>query len=233
MHELKKACDFLSSIGWLTKHPSAFRKLLLSRCRLHVLQKGATVYSIGDRPDGIYGVASGQLAVEMAPNEQGPHIIHTLRPGAWFGEAAFLGDESRLVTVVATRPSHCLYLPRSELEEIAKADPDTWRRVGQLLFLQFQLALSALDDLTLKRPDQRIAAMLLRLAGIRNSDRADDPTPEVDVTHKDIAEISCLSRSTVASHLDEMQVAGLISRGYGHVTLLDPTALRQLAVRRI
>ncbi|MGD9714778.1 MAG: helix-turn-helix domain-containing protein [Thermomicrobiales bacterium] len=43
--------------------------------------------------------------------------------------------------------------------------------------------------------------------------------------------MSCLSRSTVASHLEEMQVVGLISRGYDHVTILDPPALRQLAVR--
>lgn len=232
MQDLVKASELLNSIGWLSKQPSAFRRLLLSRCRLQVLKKGAIVYRIGERPDGIYGVASGQLAVEIAPNEQGPHIIHLFRPGAWFGEAALFGDETRLVSVSATRTSHCLFLPRFDLEEIAKAYPDTWRRLGQILVLDLQLAFGALDDLTLKHPDQRIAAILLRLAGIRSIDHHDDPTPEIDVTHKDIAEISCLARSTVASHLDEMQVAGLISRGYGHIKLLDPPALRRRAASK-
>lgn len=228
MQQLVQARDFLDSVGWLAKRPTAFRKLLLSRCRLHVLEKGTIVYRIGDATDGIYGVASGRLAVEIAPNEQGPHRVHTLRPGSWFGEAAFFGDGSRLVTVVATRPSHCLHLPRFELEEIAKADPNTWRWLGNLLFLQLQIALGALDDLTLRRPDQRIAAILLRLAGIRHQDMADDPTPEVDVTQMDLAEIATLSRTTIGEQLDDMQAAGLISRGYGHLTILNPSALRRI-----
>lgn len=228
MQQLEQARDFLESAGWLAKRPSPFRKVLLSRCRLHILEKGSVVYRIGDAPDGIYGVASGRLAVEMAPNEQGPHLVHSFRPGSWFGEAAFFGDGSRLVTVVASQPSHCLHLPRFELEEIAKADPNTWRWLGHLLFLQLRLALSALDDLTLRRPDQRIAAILLRLAGVRHQDIAEDSTPEVDVTQKELAEIAGLSRTTVGEHLDDMQKARLISLGYGHLTLLDPPGLRRL-----
>ena len=228
MQQLANARDFLGSVGWLAHRPSAFRKLLLSRCRLHVLEKGAIVYRIGDAPDGVYGVASGRVSVEIAPHEQDPHLIHSLGPGSWFGEAAFFGECERLVTIVATRPSHCLHLPRFEIDEIAKADPNTWRWLGNLLFVQFQAALTAIDDLKIRRPDQRIAAILLRLAGIRHQQNVEDMTPEVDATQKDLAEISSLSRTTVGECLDQLQAAGLIARGYGHLTLLDPAALRRL-----
>jgi CRP/FNR family cyclic AMP-dependent transcriptional regulator len=228
MEQLLKARHFLGEVGWLAERPVEFRKAVLSRCRLSVLEKGASLYRIGDFPDGIYGVASGGIAAEIAPNESGPHFLHVFRAGSWFGEAALFDDGPRLVTMVATRPSQCLHLPRFELREIASMDPNTWRWLGVLSVAQLKLALGIIADLMIRPPGPRIAAILLRLAGVRLKSKLDGNSLELDVTQKELAHISNLSRATVGNQLDQMQADGLIRRNYGHLTLLDPSALRRL-----
>lgn len=122
---------------------------------LSVLEKGAALYRIGDFPDGIYGVASGGIAAEIAPNESGPHFLHVFRAGSWFGEAALFDDGPRLVTMVATRPSHRLHLPRFELREVASMDPNTWRWLGVWSVAQLKLALGIIADLMIPPPGSK------------------------------------------------------------------------------
>ena len=228
MEQLQTARHLLSQVGWLAEVPADFAGHVLSKCRLSILEKGASVYRVGEPPDGLYGLAKGTCAMEMAPNESGPNPLHIARPGTWFGEAALFPNRERrrLVTVIATQTSHCLYLPTSELENIAESDPNTWRWLGLLAAMHFRNAIGALDDLAIRRPQQRIAAILLRLANARLVDNPLDPTPVLDLTQKDLAQLSNLSRAAVGAHIEEMRQDGLINSSYGQLTILDAARLR-------
>ena len=228
MEQLHTARQLLSRVGWLAEVPKDFADTVLSNCRLLILEKGSTVYRVGEPPDGLYGLAKGACAMDMAPNEIGPNPLHIARPGTWFGEAALLHarDRVRLVSVIATRPSHCLYLPNSEWEHIAESDPNAWRWLGVLAAIHFRNTLGALDDLAIRKPRQRIAAILLRLANARLAGNALDPTPVLDLTQKDLAQLSNLSRAALGDHLEEMRRDGLIESSYGQVTILDTVGLR-------
>ena len=228
MDQLHNARQLLSQVGWLAEMPNEFANNVLSRCRLFVLERGSTVYRVGEPPDGLYGLAKGTCAMDMAPNESGPNPLHIARPGTWFGESALFPhrDRLRLVTIIATRPTHCLHLPTAEWEQIAENDPSAWRWLGLLSAIHFRNTLGALDDLAIRRPRQRIAAILLRLANARLADNALDPTPVLDVTQKDLAQLSNLSRAALGDHLEEMRRNGLIESSYGQVTILDTAGLR-------
>ena len=228
MEQLRTAQQLLSRVGWLADVPTDFADHVLSRCKLTVLEKGSTLYRVGEPADGLYGLAKGTCVVEMAPNESGPIPLHIARPGTWFGEAAiFLTREpSRLVTVIATQTSSFLHLSNSEIENIAARDAKTWRWLGLLAAMHFREALGALDDLTLRRPRQRIAAILLRLANSRRVDNPLDPTPSIQLTQNDLAHLSNLSRAAIGAHLEDMRQDGLILCSYGQLTILDAARLR-------
>ncbi len=220
------ARNALSSIGWLAETSEKFSAALLAKSTFQQVARGDTVYLSGDPSDGLYGVVSGCFAYEVAPNEIGPHSIHFLRGGFWFGEAEIFDGRENIGTVIATRASSYLHVPRWAIVELAKQDTDTWRWIGQLGGQHLELAIGAIDDSLRRKPGERLVAVLLRLGGVRHRDLPWEPQPEIDIAQSDLALMATLARSSVVSHLDRLEAAGLISRSYACIKLLDPERLR-------
>ena len=44
-------------------------------------QPGETIFSVGDPPGGIFGLTSGALEISIAPEKQGPYLVHFAGPG--------------------------------------------------------------------------------------------------------------------------------------------------------
>ena len=214
--------------GWLAQAPAALRDQLLSLARIRDVARHDVVYRIGDTPDGLFGVLSGGFAFEVAPHERGPTFVHLFHAGAWFGEAELFDGRPRIATIRAAQRSKLLYLPLAALRDLAATDPDVWRLLGILSANQLQLALGGVDDLMIRDPGQRIAAILLRLASIRLSDgEADDPERDIGITQDALAAIANVSRATVAQHLSDFERGGLVTCTYGHVRILDSGMLRR------
>lgn len=226
--EYEAACRFLSSQGWLAKIPAILRGEILKQCALYDVQRGARVCEIGAPPSGVWGVVSGGFAVEFATDEHGPHFAHIFRPGMWFGECEIFEQRAQFVTVVATRPSRCLRLPAAAPDAIAREHPSVWRYIAILTGAHVADALGALSDSTIRDVDARLAAILLRLTGLRLHERLSDPEPELDVTQHELALLANLSRATVHEALVRMESAGRVKRSYGRIRILDTAGLRAM-----
>lgn len=224
--KVDEARAFLMRRGWLRGTPPRFADALLSRCQLRSAESGVAVYRIGAPCDGLYGVVSGGFAFEIAPYERGPNLAHFFRPGFWFGEAEIFDAQPQIATIVATRDSTYFHLSLSELRGLVSEEPETWRWIGQLCAQHLELTLGVIDDQMLRDPGERITAILLRLADVRQADNPDDPNPEIDVTQSDLAQLANLSRAAVVSKLQVLEREGLIVRSYGRVTLLGTGAMR-------
>jgi CRP-like cAMP-binding protein len=109
---------------------------------------------------------------------------------------------------------------------VARDHPLLWRYLGLLAGAHVADALGAISDNTIREPAARIAAILLRLAGVRVHEHLSDRQPELDLTQEDLALLANISRTTVSEHLAEMETGGLISRAYGRLRIVDPYRLR-------
>jgi CRP-like cAMP-binding protein len=119
--------DIVSRQGWLSYAPPPFRRIVLERCKLQVLKAGATIYSVGDPPGGMFGLVSGSFAISIAPGERGPYIAHAAQPGTWFGEGSAFTEHPRQIGLSVSRDSEVLSLPLPAIREIVAADPGAWR----------------------------------------------------------------------------------------------------------
>jgi CRP-like cAMP-binding protein len=220
--------DTIRYHGWLNYISDELRQAVLDRCPVRSAAAGDIVFRIHDPSDGVYGVVSGAFAFEVAPAERGPQLVHTFTAGTWVGEAEIFTNRARLGTLVALRSSEYLHLPMALIEQLATEGINIWRGLGALAGLYVELALTAIDDLTIRPPKERVAAILLRLAGARLSDVPDDPTPTVRITQADLAKIANTSRSTIVRVLAEFDANGCIENRYGNVKLVDCRALREM-----
>ena len=220
--------DIVSRQGWLSYAPSPFRRTVLDRCKLQVLKAGATIYSVGDPPGGMYGLASGSFAISIAPGERGPYVAHAAQPGTWFGEGSAFTDHPRRIGLAVSRDSEVLHLPLPAIHEIVAADPGAWRFFGLAAIAHNDVAIGAADDLLIRDHVYRSVAVLLRLGGCRYRTPKHAEPIEVDVSQEDFAVMTNVARTTAGAVLRKLEADGGVEVAYRKVRILAPDALRAM-----
>ena len=228
MATLTRAREIVSQEGWLSFTPPAFREVVLDRCALQEFRDGATIYSVGDPPGGMYGLVMGNFAVSIAPGERGPYIAHFAQPGTWFGEAAAFTEQPRRIGLAVSRDTEALYLTLPAIREIVAVDPGAWRFFGLAAIAHNDVAIGAADDLLIRDHVKRSVAVLLRLGGCRYRTAESDQPIEVDVSQEHFAAMTNLARTTVGTVLRKFEGDGLIDVSYRRVRILAPDALRAM-----
>ena len=217
----------LTERGWLSLCSPELRDGVLAKCRVQVLEPGASLFRHGDPATGLVAVLSGAFAVSIVVPEFGPTVSHVMRPGAWFGESAYFG-QPRSIGVHATRMARAGLLAMSDINAMVHADPGLWTAFAQLAVLNGQLAIGAAYDLMLRDPRQRCAATLLRLSGLRHAPPLSGTPFELDITQADLAHMTNLSRNTVAVILKEFRAAHCVDWNYRHIRVLNSEWLQQI-----
>jgi voltage-gated potassium channel len=80
--------------------------------------EGAVIFRRGQPGEAMYFLAAGEVEVRLLPNPL------RLAEGAFFGEMALLTGETRVATVVATRPSTLLMLDAADFHALVDRHPE-------------------------------------------------------------------------------------------------------------
>jgi CRP/FNR family transcriptional regulator, cyclic AMP receptor protein len=214
--------------GWLSQTPPSFQHEVLDRCQLRHFASGEFIYSVGDPPGGMFGLASGALDVSIAPNERGPYFTHVARQGTWFGEAAAFTGQPRRVGLAAARDSELLHLPLHGIDEIVGKDPGAWRFFALVTIGHLDVTIGAHDDLMIRDHVKRCIAVLLRLGGCRQASPTGSIPIEVDASQDDIALMSNVARTTAGTVLRKLEAMGHLEQSYRRIHILAPDGLRAM-----
>jgi CRP-like cAMP-binding protein len=228
---LDEAKTIVTTRGWLSLTPEDFRRAVLARVSLQSHQTGESIYSVGDPPGGMYGLASGSVKVASAPGERGPYFAQIMTPGHWSGYGPAILGCNRIVGLTAGRDCQVLFLPLHAINDIATRDPASWRYIAALSLSDTQLALGAIDDLTIRDEFHRCIAILLRSGGLRHVNGNGREPVRVDVNQIELAHMCNLSRSALGGFLRRLEAEGEIEIGYGQIGILKPAALRARLLR--
>ncbi|HKK35847.1 MAG TPA: Crp/Fnr family transcriptional regulator [Paracoccaceae bacterium] len=213
------AVSFVLRVGWLSRLPLPLRSALLDVAWVRNYSAGETLYAGGDPSGGLYGLESGCLALEGVQSDSPPQKSFLVHPGAWIGEGPVCGLETRMIGASATRASAVVAIEVAACRRVAARAPDLWRHIALLSLRNHARTIGLAQDLMLRGSRERLAALLARLAGLRD---AHPPVPLViDATQGEIAAIANLSRSVVSSLLLKMELDGLVRLRRASVEILD------------
>ena len=220
--------DHLAALlaGWLSDLPPTLASNLIRRGMEVDLAAGQTVYKVGDETRSMWCILSGAVRMNIATNENEHRFGHLITPGFWFGEYALLTGHPRLIEMQCALPTRLMRFSYNDFEEIGQGDPSLWRWVAVLSAQHTLLALSAADDLLLKDPARRCAALLLRLAGHRAAHPASVPLDVLPLSQNDITEALNMSRSSTGAILRQMEREGSVKLEYGSIRLVDVARLK-------
>jgi len=211
--------------AWLSVVPEKLRSQIVDACTTRSVKKRDFLWHFGDGVDGLYLILSGCLRVETSESQHGPSMLTIFHQGSWVGEAEVLGGTRRITAMSALRNCALLFLPRSDLMAFSRQYPEVWRGLGYLATEHMYLAIASLYDMMIRSSPARVAAVLLRICGIRVPAFPGITATDLDVTQTELAQLCNLSRSVVSTVLDDFEKRGLIRTRYGRVQILDINAL--------
>ena len=203
-----------------------FAEALLARSRWRHHAPGEPIVRAGDIDGGIHGLADGSLSVTTSlgpPDVQLTHIIHC---GIWFGHMPITSRAPRSLTVVARTPAYVAHVEQAALTALLAAEPRFWQGMAQHFAEGFNIAMNNASDLTIRDSMRRLAATLLRVIDVRFAEPG-GPVSTV-ISQDEIAAMANLSRTTANQLLGELELDGLVQRGYNRVTLTDTKTLRAI-----
>lgn len=217
----ERASEILSTRGWLAQRPAAFRDQMIAAGRLIRYENQQPLYHVDDAPEGIYGLVSGSVRIEIPSGLDEAVIIHQAEPGFWIGDLALFAKQKRLVGVTARGPVLVFFVPSDRLRAMLRETPDFLEDFYALTYENVALSLRLLANASASKAGQRIALRLLH-----QDEQAAARGDWIHLSQDELASLSAVSLPTLQRTLRRMADASLIEIGYGRLRILDHAALR-------
>ncbi len=208
----------LDQVGWLCEQPQEFRDWVSKVARWRHFHRDQFIYLAGDKPDGLYGVASGGIEISFPLMASEPIVIYRAQVGFWIGDSADLSEGSRLVSLMASTDCRILHIPRHAVQRLLADTPQYWKSFYQLSHLNSATTLNLLAEALSLSVRARACRRLLQLT---TNDE------EVELTQDHLAKMLGLARSTVRSQLSELAAHGAIKIGYGKMRVVSRNILER------
>lgn len=209
--------------GWVSRMPEGRRRALLALGRQLSLVDGARAYRLGDPPDGLYAVLSGEVRLVNYP-ELGKQLLNLIvRPGRWFGELSTIDGGPRPHDAICVGATTLLHIPGPAIVALGREDPGLYHDIAILGCEHQRTTLARVALMWGHDSDERLVWLLNDFAA---------PDPEtgawvVGLKQEDLAGMVGVSRQRLNRLLRDLEQAAMIRTAYGKIVVLD--ALRDLA----
>lgn len=212
--------SILRQNGWLSYQSEVFRSEVLRRSVLLHFSPGEVIYHFGDDLGGIYGLVSGVVTVNTAPQNEAPQLIHMGVPGAWTGEDSYFIRQPRRLELRALVETWSMHLSLGQMDQMTSADPSVIRKFSQNLLHGVEVLTRVIHDLQEPDPDRRIATVLQRMTW---------SSEHVLLTQTEVGTMASVSRRQVNAALKRFAENGWVNTSYGSITVLNAEKLRCFA----
>jgi CRP/FNR family transcriptional regulator len=183
-------------------------------------KQGRLLFRPGGSDEALFVIKEGAVRIYRLSPHGREITLGTLDEGNVFGTLPMFGGASR--NTFAQAATDAVICKISEpLLHLIRRHP----QVGVRLLRVVGERLAALEDLTedlvFKTAEQRVAKSVLRMVG--------DGSPEVSVSHDEIAKTAGVARETVTKVLDRMRRRGWVRLGYRSVKVVDRRRVEERA----
>ncbi len=143
----------------------ALRDAFLDAALRRQLERGQFLFHEGDRAEGLHVLASGSVKLVRFTPQGREMLVHMVRPGQTFGEAALFGPGTYPAAAAAVEASEVWSWPRPRLLELLRRSPELALGLVVSVSAWARRLVGQLELLTQRRVEERLAVYLLGRSG--------------------------------------------------------------------
>lgn len=193
---------------------------------LRKIRKGEYLFREGEPTSGFFVVRSGAVNVHRTGQDGREKTIHIFRAGESFAEATLADGAGYPAHACAVEAAVVLFVPRGEFLELLKERPDLSLRMLSSMSQHLRVLVNALDDMTRKDVETRLAHWLLKRCPWPLSEEPADI--RLDVTKTVLAGELRVRNETLSRAFSRMKSLGLIHLGGRTIRVENPLRLEGL-----
>lgn len=189
------------------------------------------LYLAGDRAGMLYLLERGRVRLFKHSDQRRTLTLSIVEPGDFFGVNALFSHGRHESHAQALNDGMAYAIPRRQLRVLLERDPSLALFLMENLGQRAQATERRLGDLAFKSVPQRLAALLLDLAGpavVREQGPAQLPH---HYTHQQLADMINTHRETVTKIFGRFRDNDLLEFDRRKIILLDTERLREMALR--
>jgi CRP-like cAMP-binding protein len=172
--------------------------------------KNATVVEEGLPGDYMYVIREGRVKVTKASEDGREKIMNFLESGAFFGDMALLGNETRSASVKTLEASTLLALSRRDFIDLLRQSPDLSLAVIEELANRLRETNEQARSLSFQGVEERTRSLFERIARPEEGGGTRLMTPAL--THQQIADMVGTSRETVTRAIKQLKESGWLAQ---------------------
>jgi uncharacterized membrane protein len=115
---------FLSQIQLFAQLDDDERRVLAEVMHERQITKGEVLFRLGDAGDSMFIVQAGAIELFVKDTAGQKIVLHTARPGDFFGELSLLDGGSRTASATSVEPGNLFVLDREDLLQLFRKRPD-------------------------------------------------------------------------------------------------------------
>ena len=181
---------------------------------------GQMIYLQGSEASEFYYLMEGTAQSYISSPEGSELVLTRHQAGDLMGEASFFDECPRVSSAVAVTQCQIVSVNKVQLDRVFQAHPELAYPMLRYLARTVRLLSDHVDGISFRSADKRLAAALLRHAGVDGLVRS---------THEELGSTVGVSRVTVSRTLAQFAAKGWLERSYGAVKLIDREALEAFA----
>ena len=178
----------------------------------------------GDPAEGIFVLLSGRVKIYKLSPDGKEHILHVVRPGQAFAEAAVFMPGGYPAYAEALQKSRALLLPKEPFLDLLRQEPSISLNIIATLSRYLKQFADRIEDLSLKDVSARLARWFLATAREKGRDFWD-----LEITKGELASQIGTVSETLSRTLRKFQDAGWLQVRGRFVKVLDKGALQGVA----
>ncbi len=194
--------------------------------------KGETLFSEGDGAAGFYLLVSGHIKMCRVSSDGREKVLHFVRPGETFAEAAFFGDGTYPADARAVESGEVLFLPKQGFMELMTDKPQFGLNLVVSLSLALRRFVRQIEELTFADVASRLASFLIKRAAEQSTSYNGITYLELGIKKGELAAQLGTAGETVSRTFRKLKEEGIIELDGRKVTVLNMDRLQQLATRQ-
>lgn len=197
--------------------------------RLSVFPPGGTLCVEGDQATHVFILLAGWVKILSVTSEGHEMVLGLRGHGDIVGEVAGEATGYRTATVQATGTVRSLIVGHDKFSSFLDSYPGASRAYRRVVTQRWSDTAATLRRRSVTTGAQRLAFLLLDLAGKHGTGAADGIYVAMPLSQEELASLAGTSRATVTRALGNWRQRGFIRTGQRRITIIKPGALRQIA----